>query len=395
MLKKILIFASYIFIPIPILVFGLKSYENFLDSQISKGYNSAIGRTYGINELSKGISLLKRSAINEDVIIFGSSELDGADYISQNPVNMFPNNYLNSNVSLVGRAGTQSLLDAIKIGALSEDLRDKKIVFIVSPQWFFDKEIRRDYFSSNFSEIQFYKFLENNLISNKTKEYVCKRISNLLEDESNLSIPCFYSNVYSRKNLIDNFIFYLFKPYFIIREKILNLKDKHMSYKIIKKFENEKIQTSKEINWEDEMINAEKLGKLECTNNNFFVYDDYFNKYISPNILNIKGSCCNINPFGSDEMTDYIETLKVFNQLNIKPYIVITSMNGYFYDYVGLSKEKRYELYNKLDETARNYGLDILNLKGYEYEPYFYKDVMHLGWKGWTVINEKISKHFS
>ena len=59
------------------------------------------------------------------------------------------------------------------------------------------------------------------------------------------------------------------------------------------------------------MINAEKLGKLECTNNNFFVYDDYFNKYISPNILNIKGSCCNINPCDSDEMTDYIETLKV------------------------------------------------------------------------------------
>ena len=70
-------------------------------------------------------------------------------------------------------------------------------------------------------------------------------------------------------------------------------------------------------------------------------------------------------------------------------------MNGYFYDYVGLSKEKRYELYNKLDETARNYGLDILNLKEYGYEPYFYKDVMHLGWKGWIFINEQISKYFS
>ena len=33
------------------------------------------------------------------------------------------------------------------------------------------------------------------------------------------------------------------------------------------------------------------------------------------------------------------------------------------------------------------YGIEMLDLTGYEYEPYFMCDTMHLGWKGWLAVD--------
>jgi D-alanine transfer protein len=39
------------------------------------------------------------------------------------------------------------------------------------------------------------------------------------------------------------------------------------------------------------------------------------------------------------------------------------------------------------------HDVQYLNLQDKEYEPYFYFDVMHLGWKGWLYVDEQFCKH--
>ena len=68
--------------------------------------------------------------------------------------------------------------------------------------------------------------------------------------------------------------------------------------------------------------------------------------------------------------------------------------SGYYYDYIGIDKEKRYSVYDKLVEIINNYGFDYLDLRDKEYVPYFYKDVMHFGWKGWLYVDEQITKYY-
>ncbi|MBQ2671749.1 MAG: D-alanyl-lipoteichoic acid biosynthesis protein DltD [Clostridia bacterium] len=395
MIKKILRYVSYVLIPFAVVTMAAYQYNNYLNKAIVLDYNSALGRNYGVDEMNKGVSILKNNANKGDLMLLGSSELANSDYIAENPANMFPNTDLDSQVCLVGRAGTQSLLDAIKIGAMGEDFKDKKIVFIVSLQWFLDKKIDVNSFRANFSEIQFYKFMNNSKINDSIKKYVCKRTYSLLSGQSSLAAPCFYAYLYSKDNFFFKAAFNAFKPYYYLREKFLDIKDKHESYKAIKKYKDTPEQEIKSIDWEKEYKIAEETGKSECTNNSFYVYDSYYTEYFKHNLDSLKNYYGNVKLCESDELQDYEMAIKLFNDIGVKPYVIIVSTNGYYYDYAGLTREKRLELYDELVSRAKKYNLDYLDLRDYEYTPYFYKDVMHLGWKGWLYLNEEFTKYFS
>ena len=97
----------------------------------------------------------------------------------------------------------------------------------------------------------------------------------------------------------------------------------------------------------------------------------------------------------SAEWKDYEFFLGVCNELDLHPYVVIMSTNGFYYDYIGITKNKRDEYYDASEQISAKYGIECLNLKDQEYEPYFYCDVMHLGWKGWPYVCKKIVEHFS
>ncbi|WP_144497900.1 D-alanyl-lipoteichoic acid biosynthesis protein DltD, partial [Bacillus paralicheniformis] len=66
--------------------------------------------------------------------IYGSSELSRLDAF--HPSNYFKVNNQGFTPYLVGKGGSQSLIHAINFAAQSGQLKGKKIVFIISPQWF-------------------------------------------------------------------------------------------------------------------------------------------------------------------------------------------------------------------------------------------------------------------
>lgn len=384
-----------VFIPIFLSAVLLFAFDKFLDEQIELNYNDALGKTYGVDKMNKGVKLLSHNAKKDDLIILGSSELANADYIAQNPANIFPNNHLASSPSLVGRAYVQDLLNGIKIGALGDGFKDKKIILIVSLQWFLEKEINKDGFKAHFSELQFYKTMNNEKISENEKKYICTRVLDLASGESSLAAPLFYSYLYSRENVFAKVGLEILKPYYFLKEKFLDLKDKYLSYKAVKKFKDNIPNNIKEIDWEKEEKLATDTGKSECTNNDLYVYDDYYNTYLKPNIDSLKDSFKDIDLVNSNEMKDYELFLKMCNQTGVKPYIVFMSTNGYYYDFTGLTKEKRDKFYDKLVQLANMYNVDYLDLRDHEYEPYFFKDVMHLGWKGWLYVDRKIAEYYS
>lgn len=150
----------------------------------------------------------------------------------------------------------------------------------------------------------------------------------------------------------------------------------------------------KEIDWDQEYKKAEEQGKNQVSNNEFMVYDSYYDKNLKNNLETQKNSNKSVELMKSKEFEDYELYLDICDDLNIKPYIVLAPTNGRWYDYTGMTKESRDEFFDKVEEMARKRGFDVLNLKNEEYEPYFICDVMHLGWKGWTRVNEELYNHF-
>lgn len=402
MRRKLIRIVSFILISCMITCGALFCYDQYLDSKLSRLntiYNSTIGRTYGISARDKGITLLEHASNEDDLMIFGSSELDSD--VPQNPKNMFPNTKLSSNVDLIGSAYVQDSLNAIKVASLSGSLKNKKIVVIVSMQWFMqwlpflNNEIDVNGYNANFSELQFYRMMENENLSSDIKKYICKRTFELSKEEASLERSNIFAHLYSNDNFLSNSVLTLLKPYYSMRQKFLSIKDKQHSLETIKKYQNAPLQEIKEINWTEEDIKAQKMGKAACTNNSFYINDKYYTANISPYLDLLKNSNRNTDLLNSKELKDYEIFLKTCKELNIQPYIIFMPTNGFYYDYTGLTAEKRHTYYDCLERMAGGYGFGYLDMRDKEYEPYFLKDIMHLGWRGWLYVDKKITEYYS
>ena len=64
-----------------------------------------------------------------------------------------------------------------------------------------------------------------------------------------------------------------------------------------------------------------------------------------------------------------------------------------FVAFIYFSAERRQTYYENVRQIAAEYeNVTLLDLTGYEYEPYFLCDTMHLGWKGWLAVDNAIAE---
>ena len=373
-------------------------------------FNIAINKKYKELVESKDLTSLKHS-YNEiirdrggvlkdqmhkenDLMILGSSEL--ASPVDQLPTNIFPFSGAEYDVSIYGRAYTQSLQHATIISNIQDISADDKIAIIISSQWFNDEPgIKSEDFLVNFSEKQFYDFFNNEKIKKENKIYYAKRISDLLRSSGEYNEEGIYANLYYRDNLISKIGLTFLSPYYKFKNYMLDIKDKVQSIKLLKNLSNKSQKNIKEINWENEYKKAEDEGKSKVTNNDIYVDDDYYDNNLRNVYDSLKNRLENINLLKSKELDDYKFLLEICKDNNIKPLIILMPVNGFYYDYLGFSKEKRTEFYDTLEIIAKEYDFETLNLQNKEYEKYYMYDVMHLGWKGWLNINEEMYKYFN
>lgn len=389
---------KYFLMPIGIAILFI-FYFNF---EINNKYNelinekdiTSIKHTYNQIIRDRGGVLKDKMKEDGDLMIFGSSELSSP--VDQNPINIFPFKEAEYEVSIYGRAYTQSLQHATILSNI-DNLNDKdKIAIVISAQWF-AKEVGIDGsdFSVNFSEQQFYNFFNNENVDKESKLYYAKRISQLLKKSGEYIEESIYANLYYRDNIISKAVLNLLKPYYSLKEYLLEIKDKVQTIKLLEELEDKKTNILKDINWNDEYEKAEIQGKEKVTNNDIFVDDNYYDKYLRDKYDSLKDSWKDINLLASKEVDDYKFLLKVCKENNIKPLIILMPVNGLYYDHLGLTLDKRTEFYNTMEEMAENYDFDVLNLQDKEYEKYYLSDVMHLGWKGWLNIDEEMYKYFN
>ncbi len=379
--KKLLALILSILIVLFFLVYYNKNLQNYIENN----YNSGILNIYNNDIKDKGTSLLNNPINNNDILLLGSSELSSP--VEQNARRLFPNNYSDKVLAITGAPHVQSLINAIKLGSL--DVNEKSnIVVIISPQWFMTDEIDIDGFNSNFSKTQYLKLMENNLLSDNLKNKIATRVSKLTSNTTeNLDINI-HARLYDR-----NILSKIFTPFYKANNAALTLKDNFQSSKLTKEYNGGNSPPIKDFNWTELKSNAEDQGASSISNP-FMIEDDYYKKFIEPNLDNLKDRDSSITFENSNEFIDFEILLDLCSELNIKPYFIFASTNGYYYDYTGLSETTRASLYSKLEESVEKRNFDYLNLKDYEYEKYFYYDSMHLGWKGWLYISEEISKHF-
>ena len=138
------------------------------------------------------------------------------------------------------------------------------------------------------------------------------------------------------------------------------------------------------------MQEAESNGRRKCTNNKFGVYDDYYTKYMASVMDKKRGSLQSESYSVSKEYDDLQLFIDVCKDAGVQPLLVSVPVNGRWYDYCGFPQKRRQEYYDKIKEIAQKNHVSLADFSSDEYCLYFLRDIMHLGWKGWVKIDEKI-----
>ena len=105
----------------------------------------------------------------------------------------------------------------------------------------------------------------------------------------------------------------------------------------------------------------------------------------------MKNPKCNGSYSTSQEYEDLSCFLDVCEDLGIRPMLVMLPVNGYWYDYTGFPKEARADYYKKITHN-RQKGIThrcwIILIRSTPNT--FLEDGVHIGKKGWAVINEDL-----
>lgn len=342
---------------------------------------------------NSSVEVMRKLLSQNAILVMGSSELSASDKIGYPPF-LFNQGKSNFNMVLMGRGNMQSLHHAISLGALSDEIKNKKVVLIISPQWFTKSHLSGEMYASRFSEPLYVGMLKNKSISTKTKKRVATRVEALLKEGN----PDEYMRVDSyNREYIDNNTTLFEHLKLSLWDIISNLKqqmDMKKEFATLKDSSTEDMVRVEEIDFNKLLIDAEEAGKEACQNNDLYIYDDYYTKYIKDSYEEKKNSAVNSSYLDSPEYEDFELFLDICKETGIKPLIVSVPVNGIWYDWTGFPKEDRKVYYQKIRDICQSRNVSLLDFSDKEYEHYFLKDIMHMGWKGWVYLDEAVYKYY-
>ncbi len=332
-------------------------------------------------------------ADSNSILLFGSSELSASDNVAY-PPSLFNGGNSDYNVIMVGRGAMQSLHHAITLGAVAGDIESKKVVLILSPQWFTASHLSGEAYASRFSERLFSCMVKNGKLSYETKRKLADRAESLLEtgNPEEYQRVLLYDKVYIEKNAGLAERLQVVAWDIIMENK--QIKDLLTEMEKITVSPSEKQVVADHIDFQDLLEKAEQAGVEACTNNDLYIYDYYYTTYVESEYYNNKGINAGASYLESPEYDDLELFLKVCEDMGIAPLIVNIPVNGIWYDWTGFPQSNRKAYYQKIRDICATHGVSVLDFSDKEYEPYFLKDIMHLGWKGWVYLDEGIYRYY-
>ena len=318
------------------------------------------------------------------IVLFGSSEL--VKYPNQRflPQKFF-NNELNIPLRVQGNEGHQTFVIMSQLAALdNQTIRNNaRIAILLSPSWFT---------GSN----------ENGLTMPKFLEYMYSGMMNKLYFESETDDKYKYLiSDYIKEN-----VSLIKEPSFIYKYP-LNVLEKDYLNNEIKKFiiqnfdyKNVKVET---LNYVKPKLDYDKLRaeakniEIPSSNNSFGVNNEYYSKYIEPEIAKNNFPFSIIIPPELDkneEFQDFLVLLDFLDKYKIKPLFIMQDLNPYVF---AGNREEANELMAIIKSKVLEHNFEYMDMWTYKKEDFEMNsltDIVHLDELGWIKVNQKIIDYF-
>lgn len=316
-----------------------------------------------------------------NLYLMGSSEL-GAP-VEQNPGVWLPPNSSDFDLYQSGRGFQQSLYHAIELAAVAPNLTNNKVALLVSPQWFSRGGIKAGAFESVFSYAAWNAMLANPHLSASTRQRLIARGGELMPQVCSVGASCATTTLGTVQEVIN-------LPYAAFAQRVDELRDTYHGTDYRKAVAYTGAwqpgkQAMATIDWVSEQAKASAMGKTRVTNR-YGLDDSYYAKRILPYLPKLKGHESNVTYTSSSEYGDLQLFLDVAHDLGIDVMLVSLPVNGLWSDYTGLPRAERDGFAAKIRSIASANNARLTDLTVNSYEPYYFYDTIHLGWRGWLDV---------
>lgn len=340
-------------------------------------------------------TLLQSIALQDPAIVpmYGSSEFGhgGLD----NPTKLFAGRPTNWTPYLVGHAGSLDLIQALYAGA--QDLKGKKIILSLSPQWFHNGGIAPKTFAANFSALQTYKMLFNSSLTTQTKRDFAQRLSKFNEVKKSYPILSGLLKYYAQPDPLSRVLEGIYWPAARVEMASLEIQDALKTISVLEHLPTAEIKNNAGgkfrrtlPSWTQLQIKATADVAKNETNNLFGINNNFYNTRIAKHLQKLKNSALKEKFYPSPEYSDLNLLMRVLKDEGADPIFLIQPVNGPWYDFTGSPKQQRQKYYSQIREMAGRYGYALADFSSHEYDKYFMDDPSHPSEKGWLEFDEAL-----
>ena len=395
---------KYIILPILagiIFVYGFNKYLDEKNTSLLKN-RSLYTMLHDTKSLVKDKGVFANNYLTKNgyIMVMGSSELSHST--KQHPDYYFDTGRTKHGVITIGRAYTQTLQHATILGSTDSNIKNKRVVLLLSMQWFMERKgVREHRFMTRFSPIQFYRYLDNPKLSRELKIKFAKRVGYMLNKKPGEFKPeALYAKLYVKNDPLSNIAKFLLKPYYFMRESMVSLKDKGITLHYLESCypKNEVDYNIKgKIDWKKERKEAIEDAKLRVGTvpeylggHRLYLDKGYYKEYIKGRDKYFKNVYGYVKLLKTREYEDFDIFLETCKEMGVKPTIVLLPTNNDFYNYTGMSEKSRAIYRNHIKNIIKPYGFRVIDLHKESKEKYYLRDVMHLGTLGWVDLCQKL-----
>nr|WP_306792849.1 D-alanyl-lipoteichoic acid biosynthesis protein DltD [Collinsella urealyticum] len=329
-------------------------------------------------------SLANRRARGEHPkLLFGSSELAPDLAGPAHPARLFTNGRYDIDVAVMGRAGTADLWSAIEMGALAPQLDDKRLVFVVSLQWFMSYRNPKSEFPGLFSEGAYHAFMDNPDISQSLKERITSRMAEYGVDRRAGSTP-----VGAWVERIDGNASNLLADLRQATDTNLATAPGAQTLPVQasgaeaspESLEAQPITQTGDPDWPAIFDRAEADAKARSANNSLGFYDTWYQKKFKTWERGAKDSWQKFGDgsyLSEQEFEDFGMLLEVCREAHIKPLILIQPVKGAAYDQTIYTAQVRKEYYDRIRAMCGQAQVPVADFSDHEYDRFFLRDYSH------------------
>ncbi|QTD41868.1 D-alanyl-lipoteichoic acid biosynthesis protein DltD [Sporosarcina sp. Te-1] len=375
------LFAVFVFIP-----------NSWIKSWIPEGHVEQ-AKTSLSPLVFQGVYLQERMLQEPNALpLYGSSEVNRFDPF--HPYNYARASDAPYSTFMIGRGGMQSITHFLNFAAQEENLKNKKIVFIISPQWFTKKGMPELHLAPNYSLLHAYDLAYNEELDKELRNRAMKRLLEFdtVNRDHLLKIIYEYKISDGQERTIVGPLALMAGQF---KKALLEKKDLYYSLFPKKPHElksNDTLVANQ--TFEQQLQNAEEYGKKRVTND-FMIEDKFYKRLENSGISRMKGMRKNEDYTNSPEYEDFQLVIDVLKDAGAKPLFVSIPVNGYWYDYNEYPEERRQKYYDKMKQVLTEADVDFVDFTDHEYDPYFIMDTIHIAWKGWVYLDRELDQYWA